>query len=807
MATENVVVVVSEKGAAQTADAIKKVGTSASTSGSAVDALNRGLAGLGAAFSINKLKEAADSYSGLYARLRLVSKGNEDLIATEKRLFAISQETRSSFEGTAALYTKLSLNAKNLNISQEKIAQTVSLTNKAIILSGASANEAKGGLIQFSQGLASGKLQGEELRSVLENLPFLANQIAKGLNTTVDNLRKLGATGQLTTAQVLQALDKQRSEIEKGFESFTPTISQSIQILENAFTRFIGQADQASGASKVIGSAITLLANNLDVLADSILTAGAAFAAFKVATFIQGIYASVTAVGAFNAILAVNPFVAFATVLAAVSIALVTFGDQIKLSADGTITLATVAKKAFGEVWEAIKKAAVAVYDFGKSIIDGIGSAITWFSDLLGWINKTISALGRLGKAQTDVQTQRTSTGGESTSGFDIPSSALNGFAKGGKFTVGGSGGTDSQLVQFLASPNERVIVQTPRQQNAGLAAFASGGSFGGDVSTGFARVLTSDRTEQTFSQATESGTKGGFTELNSTTAAVSRDTLQGSDRVYSGVQSIGGTISTTVIQSANANNATFKAGTDGTTSAVNNVNASIGGLGSALGSIATAIGRSGGRSGGEGFTAGSSSSTGGGGSVALGKGFSASIGSGGGFFAESLRSAADLISAVGGNVANLDQNPVLAKAANLIFREITRRQIGASSQAEIQQREIDLKNTLRSLLTGQDGSLVRDTLGNYASLAGFRSGGSMTVGGTGAVDSTLLGIKASKGERIDVLTAAQQQEQRKAANKPSQIRVEINVNGVTDLASFRRSEGQVLRKFAGQVGKALQNV
>jgi hypothetical protein len=37
-------------------------------------------------------------------------------------------------------------------------------------------------------------------------------------------------------------------------------------------------------------------------------------------------------------------------------------------------------------------------------------------------------------------------------------------FATGGGFTVGGQGGTDSQMVKFLATPGERVTVETPSQ-------------------------------------------------------------------------------------------------------------------------------------------------------------------------------------------------------------------------------------------------------------------------------------------------------------------------------------------------------
>lgn len=52
------------------------------------------------------------------------------------------------------------------------------------------------------------------------------------------------------------------------------------------------------------------------------------------------------------------------------------------------------------------------------------------------------------------------------SSGLDFKS--LFGFASGGSFTVGGSGGTDSQLVAFRATPGEEVSVRTPAQQSGG---------------------------------------------------------------------------------------------------------------------------------------------------------------------------------------------------------------------------------------------------------------------------------------------------------------------------------------------------
>src|SRR5512145_1384450 len=98
MATEEVVVVVSERGAKKTADAIGQIGTKSKESSDAVQKLSGLLQIIGAGVAIEKLKTASDAYLGINNRLKLVTKSSEDLIATQQKLLNIANSTRSSFE-------------------------------------------------------------------------------------------------------------------------------------------------------------------------------------------------------------------------------------------------------------------------------------------------------------------------------------------------------------------------------------------------------------------------------------------------------------------------------------------------------------------------------------------------------------------------------------------------------------------------------------------------------------------------------------------------------------------------------------
>ncbi len=107
-------------------------------------------------------------------------------------------------------------------------------------ISGASAQEASAGLIQLSQGLASGTLRGDELRSVLEQLPKVADVIAQSLGITRGELRTFGEQGLITAEQVTTAFLEAGDELDRQFKQTAPTLGQAVVGLQNSFVEFGG---------------------------------------------------------------------------------------------------------------------------------------------------------------------------------------------------------------------------------------------------------------------------------------------------------------------------------------------------------------------------------------------------------------------------------------------------------------------------------------------------------------------------------------------------------------------------------------
>ncbi len=93
----------------------------------------------------------------------------------------------------------------------------------------------------------------------------------------------------------------------------------------------------------------------------------------------------------------------------------------------------------------------------GNSIAGLINGTLTW-KEALGNVLQTL--------AQIFFQSVNFSGFGAVGGLLQGILGGLFGFAKGGSFLVGGAGGADSQFVGFKASPNERVEITTPRQQD-----------------------------------------------------------------------------------------------------------------------------------------------------------------------------------------------------------------------------------------------------------------------------------------------------------------------------------------------------
>jgi len=210
-----------------------------------VKQLETAFAGLGVAVAgMNALNIAKDFFATANAadaaqrRIKLVSQGLDDyrlvlqVAQNASSRFGLSQTEAS--QAIADIYTRLRPVGYNLSA----INAIYEGFNTAVKLSGVEAGAASAAFLQLSQGLGSGTLQGDELRSVLEQMPSIAQAIAKEMNINVGSIKQFGSEGKITADIIVRALDRIRTEGAGKLAEALNTPQQKIIDLQNAMETF-----------------------------------------------------------------------------------------------------------------------------------------------------------------------------------------------------------------------------------------------------------------------------------------------------------------------------------------------------------------------------------------------------------------------------------------------------------------------------------------------------------------------------------------------------------------------------------------
>ncbi|MCO9047829.1 tape measure protein [Acinetobacter baumannii] len=277
-------------------DSITKKGDFASKSMDSLSVATRALAGhMAGLLTVSSAISKMDTYTGLQNRLKLVTNNQVELNKATEDTFRIAQKTYSAWDSVLQVYQRFSDNAKTLNLTMDDTARLTETVSKAVAISGASAEAADAALVQFGQALASGTLRGEELNSVMEQTPALAKAIAKGMGITVGELRSVAAEGKITSQEIVKALKNVQDEVDALFAKTDITIGQSLTLLNNEITKFVGEAGKGSGAAQALSGSIQLLANNLNLIADSAFAIGIGLMTKAVLTKTVAVQASIAA--------------------------------------------------------------------------------------------------------------------------------------------------------------------------------------------------------------------------------------------------------------------------------------------------------------------------------------------------------------------------------------------------------------------------------------------------------------------------------------------------------------------------------
>nr|DAP31787.1 MAG TPA: tail length tape measure protein [Caudoviricetes sp.] len=188
------------------------------------------LGGIAGGLSFGGIAKASDENSLRNSRLSMVTKDVEGL---KQKTFNASQQSGADYGAQLDSVAKLKMLTNGLFNDNEAVKFTSTL-DKAFKVSGTSAEEAKSAMFQLNQAMTSGKLQGDEFRSVMENAPILAQKIAESMGVSMGQLKKLGSDGKITSDVIKKAVLGSADDIEAKYNQMPLTFGKVWQQAQNA---------------------------------------------------------------------------------------------------------------------------------------------------------------------------------------------------------------------------------------------------------------------------------------------------------------------------------------------------------------------------------------------------------------------------------------------------------------------------------------------------------------------------------------------------------------------------------------------
>jgi tape measure domain-containing protein len=183
-----------------------------------LDAATRALSFLGVAAGLRALVTAGDQLAASMGRLTNALGSVERAGEVYEALYRDALQTGVAVRESAETFSRFSIAAREIGATAEEVLRLVTGLQRLAISSGASTQEIQGSTQQLAQALASGVLQGDELRSILEGMPRLAQGLARELGVSIGELRKMGSEGKLTADTVFPALLRAVERVNGEFD-------------------------------------------------------------------------------------------------------------------------------------------------------------------------------------------------------------------------------------------------------------------------------------------------------------------------------------------------------------------------------------------------------------------------------------------------------------------------------------------------------------------------------------------------------------------------------------------------------------
>lgn len=250
------------------------------------------------ALAVGNAVAEADNWGQVASRLKMATASQEEYRAVSEKLMEISDRTYKRYSDQAELFITSAKRMRDMGYATETVTAFVDVLASGLTLSSANAEDTATVVKAMGEAIAIGTLKGDQWDALLTKSGKTVEALAEALGVTSAELENMARNGELVTSKWLPALISKQQELADKTEAMPTTVADAITRLSNHYARWLGEQNEASGATANLAELINLLTDNLDGLAVAVLAVGAGGLTKWAATSTAALLAEINAVRA-----------------------------------------------------------------------------------------------------------------------------------------------------------------------------------------------------------------------------------------------------------------------------------------------------------------------------------------------------------------------------------------------------------------------------------------------------------------------------------------------------------------------------
>lgn len=242
----------------------------------AARALRRGLIAVFGGISAMGIIDMADEWGQMASRIRMATESTEEYEQVQARMLQSANSTYRNINETREAFIQLSPVLRQMGMSLDESMDAIDAFSGLLVTNAASADRGAAALRALSVSLQKGKMDADQWITIYSTLDSLVDVLAQHSGMAAEEIRRLGASGQLSVKMIAHALAGQLNPIMQQVEEMPTTVRDSMQRVGNAFSEYIGHSNEANQVTVTLASGIEMLGENVETILNAAIVASAA---------------------------------------------------------------------------------------------------------------------------------------------------------------------------------------------------------------------------------------------------------------------------------------------------------------------------------------------------------------------------------------------------------------------------------------------------------------------------------------------------------------------------------------------------